>query len=247
MKSTTSQSGNKATAIVSVSQERSVIPAVLNEPWATAWWLPRHEQKVAQARGKTAELVLIGDSIIHGWENEGGAVWRQYFADIDTLNLGFSGDRTENVLWRLQQGELERQEPALAILLIGTNNTGHRMDTPEAIRDGVKAILAELRIRIPASPVLLLGIFPRGADSDDSLRINNNKANDLLADLASEAEILFARFDDAFLKTDGTLNRGITPDMLHLNQFGYQIWARQLQPYIQRYVRESGGYLQPMF
>ena len=97
-------------------------------------------------------------------------MWTKYYADRNALNLGFSGDRTENVLWRLQNGEIDGIAPKLAVIMIGTNNTGHRSDPPEQIAAGVQAILSELQQRLPDTKVLLLAIFPRGADKDDPMR-----------------------------------------------------------------------------
>ena len=211
-------------------------PAPLTEPWAVEWWMPRHAEKLA-ARDPGVELVLIGDSITHGWEDTGSAVWARHFADVEALNLGFSGDRTENVLWRLRHGEVDGLAPKLVVLMIGTNNTGHRMDPPAAIAAGVRAILTELRGRLPDSPVLLLAIFPRGATPDDPERMNNRVANALLKDVAAEASVAFADFNAAFLEDGGVLSEEIMPDRLHPNATGYDIWARQLEPHVDRHVR----------
>jgi len=210
-------------------------PAPLTESWAIEWWMPRHREKLA-AREPGVGLVLIGNSITHGWENEGREVWQRHFADIDTLNLGFSGDRTENVLWRLQHGEVDGLDPKLVVVMIGTNNTGHRMDPPAAIAAGVRAILTELRARLPDSHVLLLAIFPRGATVDDPQRANNRAANVLLADIAAETGVEFADFNAAFLQDDGRLSQSIMPDLLHPAPAGYELWAEQLRPWVDRYV-----------
>jgi lysophospholipase L1-like esterase len=206
-------------------------PATLDEVWAIEWWMPRHEEKLA-ARSKDIRLILLGDSITHGWEDKGRTVWDRHFGDIPTLNLGFSGDRTENVLWRLQHGEVDGLEPDLVVVMIGTNNTGHRMDPPAAIAAGVRAILAELDNRLPDSEVLLLAIFPRSAEASDPQRANNREANRLLKELAAETGVGFADFNAAFLESSGTLGEDIMPDLLHPNEVGYEIWARQLEPFV---------------
>jgi lysophospholipase L1-like esterase len=218
--------------------ELATTPAPLTESWAIEWWMPRHEEKLA-ARDSGVELVLIGDSITHGWENEGRAVWARYFGDVATLNLGFSGDRTENVLWRLQHGEVDGLAPKLVVLMIGTNNTGHRMDPPEAIAAGVRAILEELERRLPDRHVLLLAIFPRGATADDPQRANNRATNALLKQIAAETDVEFADFNDDFLEESGRLSTAIMPDLLHPNETGYQIWARQLEPFVDERVRDG--------
>jgi len=210
-------------------------PAPLEESWTVDWWIPRHKEKLA-ARHPGVELFMIGDSITHAWEESGKAVWERHFGNIDTLNLGFSGDRTENVLWRLEQGEVEGLGPKLAVLMIGTNNTGHRMDPPEVIAAGVRNILDELQSRLPETRLLLLAIFPRGETPDDPLRINNRDANRLLAKMAGETGVEFADFNPAFLTEFGVLQREIMPDLLHPNENGYEIWAQQLEPWIAKYA-----------
>lgn len=210
-------------------------PAPLEESWTVDWWIPRHKEKLA-ARHPGVELLMIGDSITHAWEESGKTVWERHFGNIDTLNLGFSGDRTENVLWRLEQGEVEGLGPKLAVLMIGTNNTGHRMDPPEVIAAGVRNILDELQSRLPETRLLLLAIFPRGETPDDPLRINNRDANRLLAKMAGETGVEFADFNPAFLTEFGVLQREIMPDLLHPNENGYEIWAQQLEPWIAKYA-----------
>jgi len=104
---------------------------MLDESWAIDWWLPRHKQKLKEkvalvAIGTPPELVFIGDCITQGWETEGLNVWQRHYAARHALALDFGGGRTENVLWRLQHGEIDGIRPKVAVLIIGTNNTGHR-------------------------------------------------------------------------------------------------------------------------
>jgi beta-glucosidase len=211
----------------------------LNEYWSVDWWMPRHEQKVEQANLGEAQLIMIGDSITHGWENDGKAVWEKYFADINTLNLGYGGDRTENVLWRLQHGELGATKPKLVVIMIGTNNTGHRMDSPKAIAAGVDAIVDEISAQVPEAKILLLAIFPREAKPDAVMRLNNGAATKLIADIAQRRNLLFANFNAGFLTTDGTLTTEMMPDLLHPKALGYEVWAKQLEPFVNQYIRSN--------
>lgn len=222
---------------VATNISQSITPETLNKSWAIEWWLPRHKEKVALAQQGNVDLLLVGDSITHGWEQSGATVWQAFFGDINTLNIGFSGDRTENVLWRLQHGEVEGIKPKLTIMMIGTNNTGHRMDSPEDIASGVNAILDEFEQRIPDSKVLLLAIFPRGAKPDDEMRINNNAANMLLERLAKNRGVMFANINSLFLTDNQVLLPSVMPDLLHPKEDGYKIWAEALTPYIEKYVR----------
>ena len=215
----------------------SILPEMLNEYWAVDWWLPRHQEKVALAKQGNIDLLMIGDSITHGWENEGLTIWQQYFSDINTLNIGFGGDRTENVLWRLAHDTVTGISPKLAVIMIGTNNTGHRFEKPQNIANGVQAIVQQLKRRLPKTKILLLAIFPRGATAKDKLRINNEQANNLLAQVAQAEQILFADFNAKFLTEDGELLTTVMPDLLHPNAKGYDIWAQSLLPYFNQYLK----------
>jgi beta-glucosidase len=110
---------------------------------------------------------VIGDSITQGWADEGGRIWDAYYGRRRAVNLGFNGDRTEHVLWRLDHGEVEGIAPKLAVVMIGTNNTGVRHDPPEETAAGIQAILAILRTRLPGTKILLLDVFPRSPSAID--------------------------------------------------------------------------------
>lgn len=210
-----------------------------NEDWSRSWWMKRHHEKVAQAQLTNPELVLVGDSITHSWEKGGRSVWQNWFADIPTLNLGFSGDRTENVIWRLQNGEIDNINPKLVMVLIGTNNTGHRMESPEYITQGIKQIIVELQTRLPHSEIVLMSILPRGETPSELVRINNDKTNQLLKPLTTEMGIKYLNLTHQFLDENSNLSKAIMPDFLHPNVAGYEIWAKELDAYINKYIRKQ--------
>ncbi|WP_457393768.1 GDSL-type esterase/lipase family protein [Roseateles sp. P5_E1] len=222
----------------------SVTPAMLNESWAVDWWQPRHEQKLQEkarliAAGTPPEVVFIGDSITQGWEKDGSEVWQRHYAPLHALALGFGGDRTENALWRLQHGEVDGIAPKVAVLMIGTNNTGHRAEAPERTAAGVKRLLDELRQRLPRTQLLLLAIFPRGDKPDDFLRGINQRVNKLLEGLADGRSVHFLDINAALLNTDGTLGKDVMPDLLHPNAKGYDIWQRSMAPTLQKLLRST--------
>jgi len=194
------------------------------------WWQERHEQKNAAAAQGSWELIFIGDSITHGWEKAGKQSWNQYYGKRKALNLGFGGDRTEHVLWRLDHGELDGYSPKVAVIMIGTNNTGHRKDPPKAIANGVKQIIGRLQAKSPETKILLLAIFPRAASKTDPKRVNNDTTNALLARLADGDKVRFLDINDRFLLPDGTLSKEIMPDLLHPQQKGYAIWGEAIEP-----------------
>lgn len=216
-----------------VTDSKSTNPVVQDADWAKSWWMPRHEEKLAALKKvDQVDLLMIGDSITHGWENGGKKVWDEYFAKRNAFNIGFSGDRTEHVLWRLQHGEVEGISPKLVVMMIGTNNTGHRQDPAEETAAGVDAILDELKERLPESKILLLAIFPRGESSDDRLRMLNDEINERLEKFADQDRVYFLDINDKFLDDDGMLPKSIMPDLLHPNEAGYRIWAEAMEPTI---------------
>ena len=214
-------------------------PVPLDKPEAQAWWLPRHEAKLravreARAAGQPIDLGLIGDSITHGWEDEGRAVWDEQLAPRKAFGLGFWGDRTEHVLWRLQQGEVDGLAPRLVVLMIGTNDTGDRQDPPELTAAGIARLVQELRRRLPGSRLLLLAIFPRDADAASPLRHLNERINALIAPLADGDAVHFLDINAAFTQADGSLSPEVLPDQLHLSELGYRLWAQAMLPTVDR-------------
>jgi beta-glucosidase len=143
--------------------------------------------------------------------------------------LGFGGDHTENVLWRLQHGEVDGLAPKVAVLMIGTNNTGDRNDEPEVTAAGIKAIIDDLRKRLPESKILLLAVFPREEQPAAFLRRLNDKVNTRIAGFADGRHVFFADLNASFLNPDGTLSREVMPDLLHPEEKGYEIWARSMK------------------
>ena len=233
-----------ALSLSATAQDQPEIPALTPAVQNGDWWMPRHEQKLAEKeQAEKIDLVWIGDSITHGWEGTGKKIWDEKFAPRHSLNLGYSGDRTEQVLWRLQHGEVEGIAPKGVVIMIGTNNTGHRQDPADQTAAGVRAIVAELRQRLPEAKILVLAIFPRGETTDDPLRRLNTDINALLAEMATEDDgdggmISFLDINASFLADDGTLPKSIMPDLLHPNEAGYQKWAEAIEPAIVKLLGE---------
>jgi lysophospholipase L1-like esterase len=217
----------------------SVTPAMQNEPWAVDWWLSTHEKRLEEARaplaaGHRPEVVFIGDSITQGWGEVGREVWQRHYARFHAVNLGIGGDRTENVLWRLQHGALDGQAPKVTVLMIGTNNTGQRAESPETTAAGVKRLVDEIRQRLPGTQVLLLAIFPRGEKPDDFLRGINDRVNKIIAGFADGRTVHYLDINAALLERNGTLSRDVMPDHLHPNAKGYAIWQREMDATLQK-------------
>ena len=193
-------------------------------------WMKRHESFNTRVKQGNADLLFIGDSITQGWEGAGKAVWAERYAKRNAVNLGIGGDRTQHVLWRLDNGNIDGIQPKAAVLMIGTNNSG--TNTPEEIADGIKAIVAKLRSKLPETKILVLAVFPRGADDKDARRQVNVKTNALVAPLADDKHVFFLDIGPKFLGTDGSLSKEIMPDLLHLSPAGYKIWADSIEAHV---------------
>ena len=194
------------------------------------WWRERNAEVNAQAKQGDAELVFIGDSITQGWERHGKSVWKKFYANRNAMNLGFGGDRTEHVIWRLTHGNLGSTKPKVAVLMIGTNNTGHKMQEPGEVSAGVGEILDILQQRIPQTKVLLLGVFPRGVEPFDEKRLNNIAINQRIRRFHDGERVFYLDIGSVFLEADGTISREVMPDALHLSPEGYTRWAEAIEP-----------------
>jgi len=209
----------------------SITPAVLNEWWSLGWWMPRHLEKLKEVKAKkNAQVIFIGDSITQGWEKDGFNVWNHNYAKYNAINLGFGGDRTENVLWRLQHGEVDGLNPKVAVLMFGTNNTGHRQEDPKTVALGIKRSIDELQQRLPNTKILLLAIFPRDEKPNDQMRQINEEINAIISGFADNKKLFFLNINKSLLDTNGILSKDIMPDLLHPNEKGYEIWAKAMEP-----------------
>lgn len=200
-------------------------------------WMNRHEGMNARVKQGDVDLVFIGDSITAGWEGAGKEVWAKHYGERKAVNLGIGGDRTQHVLWRLQNGNLEGISPKLAVIMIGTNNSGN--DSPEDIAAGVKAIVELIRKKTPDTKILLLATFPRGEKPEDPRRLTNEKSNAIVKQLADDQHVFFLDIGDKFLEADGTLSKEIMPDLLHLNPKSYAIWAESIEPTVKKLMGEG--------
>ena len=212
--------------------------AVAPVPRSESWWIAQHEHTLARIRQGGVDLLMIGDSITQGWSAEGRHVWSTYYGHRRAVNLGFSGDCTEHVLWRLNHGEIDRIAPKLAVVMIGTNNIGARRDPPEETAAGIQAILSTLRTGLPDTKILLLGVFPRGASGDDPLRQVTVAINNLASTYADNKQIFFLDLSPLFLDNQGRLAQHLMPDYLHPNEQGYQVWADGMEDMLSRLLGE---------
>ncbi|MHC4875923.1 MAG: GDSL-type esterase/lipase family protein [Planctomycetota bacterium] len=182
-------------------------------------------------------MIFIGDSITQGWEGRGKQVWAKFYGKRNAVNLGISGDRTQHVIWRLDNGNVKDISPKAAVIMIGTNNSGS--NTPEQIAEGVTVIVKQLRDKLPKTKVLLLAVFPRGENKSDKRRHVNEKANAIFSKLADGKTVHYLNIGPSFLEDDGTLTREIMPDLLHLSEKGYTIWAESIEAKVAELMGEK--------
>lgn len=184
----------------------------------------RHKQFLKVVEKGDADVIFLGDSITQGWEGAGKKVWAEHFAPLKAVNLGIGGDQTGHVLWRITEGkELDPIKPKVAVIMIGTNNTGGH--SAEQIAGGIQAIVEELRKQKPEMKILLLGVFPRSAKPTDAVRDKIKAINSTISKLDDGKHVFYKDIGPKFLDPDGTLDKKIMPDLLHLSPAGYEIWA----------------------
>lgn len=185
-------------------------------------------QRVKAAAGDV-DLVFLGDSITQGWEGSGKNVWSEFYGPRKALNIGIGGDRTQHVLWRLENGNFEGLKPKAVVLMIGTNNSNRDDHTPGEILEGVVAIVRKLQALAPETKVLVLGIFPRGQSFNDQ-RGKILQVNQALAKLEDGKRVFYLDIGSRLIEADGTISKAVMPDFLHLSEAGYRTWAEAMEP-----------------
>ncbi len=206
-------------------------------------WEERHEAILKIKAEINPEIVLIGDSITHFWGglpdggkmgNRGTETWQSLFGMRRVLNLGFGWDRTQNVLKRIELGELDTLNPKAIVIHIGTNNlagtVNARSSSPEEIVAGIAAIIEQAQAKCPAAKIILMAIFPRGKTAADPKRAILTDINtQLAAGPGKRAGVTFLDITSKWLEPYGSISIDNMPDALHPNQKGYAIWAEALK------------------
>lgn len=186
-------------------------------------------EEIQRKNGKIG-LVLVGDSITDFWPGKGKDSYTE-FAVWSPVDLGVSGERTEHVLWRLTNGELDGYQAKVIMVMIGTNNIGQCPDEkPEWVAAGIRKIVEVIREKQPQAKILLLAIFPRGATSGDSQNTRVIETNKLLPALADGKTVIFMDIGKIFLDEQGNVKKELMPDFLHPSADGYKLWLQAVRP-----------------
>ncbi len=214
-------------------KHQSVRPA----PRIAEWWFARQAEKIGLMNKGDIDLLMVGDSITNNFENEkvGLKVWEKYFVPLKAINLGFGGDRTEHVLWRLDHLPVMKVAPKAAVLLIGTNNICWGSDTPKQAAEGVLAITRKLKAIYPDMKVLVLGVLPRRRNLDHPHRKQIIELNSYLPELLKDINgVTFRDIGPAFLDDKGFLSKEMMPDTTHPSEKGHEVWAKAIAPELKK-------------
>lgn len=197
----------------------------------------RHDEKVAAAAKARYDLVMLGNSITNNFEkSEYKGVWDQFFRPRNALNLGFSGYRTENLIWNIENGELEGQSPKVLVLEIGTNNIDEKnyptRHTAAQLAGGIEAIVKLVRKKLPQTKIIILRCFPGayGGPNPTSHRAILERASDIAAKLADGKDIFYCDVNHVFINFDGSIDKDMMPDYLHPSPAGARRWAQAMEP-----------------
>ena len=225
---------------VMAEEAKKAHPSTHPEVRLASWWFARHAEKIAEIEkandpkvDKKIELLMVGDSITNNFDKNGPGepVWEKHFAPLNALNLGFGGDRTNHVLWRLEHLPKLTESPTAASLMIGTNNICWGSDHPKQAADGVHAIAKKLHSMYPEMKILVLGVFPRRPNLDHPHRKQIIELNSYLPDLLENVpNVTFKDIGPAFLDDKGFLSKEMMPDTTHPSERGHEIWAEAIVP-----------------
>ncbi|MDR1957937.1 MAG: GDSL-type esterase/lipase family protein [Planctomycetaceae bacterium] len=220
-------------SLMTVAAQTQSIPAALTpNPRADDWWQKRHAEKCEIMKAGDIDLLMIGDSITHGWENQ-KQVWEKFYGGKKILNLGFSGDQTQHVLWRLQNSPLDAVKPKAAVIMIGTNNIGNDAQDPKDVALGIRAIVHLLQEKYPDIKIFVLYVFPRDNQPDGKLRVKTVKINSYLPGFLGDVKnVTLIDINNKFLDVNGVLEPYIMPDFLHPNTYGYVLWGKAVEPFL---------------
>lgn len=183
------------------------------------------------------DILFVGDSITQGWEFAGSNTWKKINERYKVMNIGIGGDRTQHVLWRLDNGHAEGLNPKVTVLMIGTNNSGDDRNTAEEMVEGVTAVVEKLKEKFPQTKILLLGIFPRG-EKFNAQRGKILQVNQVIQKLADDKQVFWLDFGHIFVNRDGTISKEIMPDFLHLTPRGYEMWLEAMEPKVKELLRK---------
>ena len=223
-----------STTLLRATDAATPEPRTVDYEWmSVATWREKHAADVAIAQKGGVDVLFVGDSITEGWEWGDGDHWKKHFAPLGAANFGIGGDTTQNLLWRLDNGDVGALKPKVVVVLIGTNNLGRENATAAEAARGVEAVVRKLRAAFPEAKIVLHGIFPCDYSPKAEVRQRVKDVNARLARLDGlDGKVVFRDIGAVFLEPDGSILPAVSPDGLHLTPEGYRRWASVLEPLV---------------
>ena len=194
----------------------------------------KHQAQCEAVLATRPELVFIGDSITARWPQE---VLEARFGKHRPINLGVGGDWIQNVLWRVQNGTLDKASTKVIVLLIGTNNLTGKF-TPDEIAVNIGGLLQAIQTKTAQSKILLLGILPRGVSIKDETNEAIRQTNTKLAALSDQKQVFYLDVGDKLVEPDGSISPAVMPDKLHVAGPGYTRWMEAMSPTLDKLLNE---------
>lgn len=194
------------------------------------WWNGNCERILNDLKqaGENIDIGFIGDSITARWR--GSENWQKHWGVYKAVNMGIGGDQTQNVLWRLQNGELDGYKAKVFVVMIGTNNLWAKDKTPAQAAAGVKAVLDLVQSKQPQAKILLMSLLPVG-EKPNAGRESRSAVNAIIKTYAG-GSISYIDIAEKYLQPDGSISKEVMHDFLHLSPAGYDIWAEAITPKI---------------
>lgn len=183
---------------------------------------------------RNLDVLWVGDSITQYWHETGHDIWAKEFADKKCKNLGIAGDTTQDVLRRLHTSNLQGLNAKVTVVLIGTNNLSIGVETDDEIASQIEQIVRVIKEKIPATQVILMGVFPREWSPEDPIRERVAAINRRIARLDNRSDIHFLDIGDKLIQPSGEISTDIMSDSLHLTAQGYEVWAENVKPVIEK-------------
>jgi lysophospholipase L1-like esterase len=222
-------------------------PPAKDKPWVPAHgfyskapeaWEKLHAANLERARKGGVDVLFYGDSITEGWREAGRSVWDERIAPFQAANFGISGDSTRQLLYRMEHGEVDGLRPKVVVLMVGTNNLYNDFNagTDREVVKGIRAVVSQLRKRLPESRILLLGVLPR-ENKYYGQRIAN--VNAALREFDDGGKLRFLDLTPHFQSAPGQLIDDLyEPDTVHLREAGYKVWADEMLGLLGTMLRE---------
>jgi lysophospholipase L1-like esterase len=210
-------------------------PSFLAAPNLDGKWQAREHEVVVAPKG-APNVIFLGDSILDRFQHGPGfKVWKQHIAPLGAKDWAVTSSTTQNLLWLLDQGILNRLRPGAVVLLIGTNNLGQG-DSVQQTVDGVRACVLAIRSHLPRAGIVLVGLLPRGPDPHGAFRWEVPQVNHQLAALTALGRVRFVDPGKPFLNPNGTMHVRLLPDGTHPSPAGYKLLVDAIRGPLQAFL-----------